>query len=180
MVCQRCINAVQQAAELAKISLREIRLGELTTEETDIAPERLEKFDRILINLGFERFEDKKTRLVETVKMLVIEQIHHKEDELKMSWSNLIADKLNFEYNYISNVFSASEGITIEQFIIRQKIEKIMEMLSYDEYPLSEIAYRLGYSSPSYLINQFKKYTGMTPRQYAKLIKKNRNPLDQL
>lgn len=180
MVCQRCINAVQQSAVLAGINIREIRLGELITEEAELSAAQLEKFDSILINLGFERFEDKKTRLVETVKMLVIEQVHHKKDELRLNWSKLISDKLNFEYNYISNVFSATEGITIEQFIIRQKIEKIREMLSYDEYSLSEIAYRLGYSSPSYLTNQFKKYTGMTPRQYTKLIKKNRNSLDQL
>ncbi len=180
MVCPRCIQAVQQAAEFCEIKIRVINLGELETEQPDIRPEQLEKFDSVLANLGFERFEDKKTRLVESVKALIIMHIHHSEEELNISWSTMIADNLHYEYNYISNLFSSTEGITIEQFVIRQKIEKVKELLFYDELTLSEIAYRMGYSSAAYLANLFKNSTGMTPGQFRKLLDKNRNPIDKL
>ena len=180
MVCLRCIKAVQQAAELSGIKIRNIHLGVLEAEQEELQDKQLEQFDNILINLGFERFDDKKTRLAEKVKMLVIEQIHHSDEQLNINWSQLITNQLNYEYNYISKLFSTLEGVTIEQFIIRQKIEKIKELLSYDEQSLAEIADRLGYSSTAYLTNQFKKYTGMTPRYYSKLIEKNRSPLDKL
>ncbi len=180
MVCERCIKAVQRAAEQADISVKEIKLGEIDTGHSAISPAQLEEFDKILINLGFERFDDKQTRIIEKVKNTVIEQIHHSNEELHVNWSKLIADQLHYEYNYISTLFSSIEGITIEQFIILQKIEKIRELLFYDELTLSEIAFRLGYSSTAYLTNQFKRITGMTPGQYRKLLKKSRNPIDKL
>ncbi len=180
MVCPRCIQAVQQAAEFCEIKIRSIDLGELETEEPVVNTEQLYKFDNVLKNLGFERFDDKKTRLVERVKALIIQHIHHSNEDLNITWSTLIADALHYEYNYISNLFSAYEGITIEQFIIQQKIEKIKELLSYQELSIAEIAFRLGYSSSSYLSNQFRKYTGMTPGQYSKLTKSKRKSIDKL
>ncbi len=180
MVCPRCIQAVQQAAEFCGIEICKIDLGEVETKEKDINTEQLEKFDNVLTNLGFERYDDNKTRLVEGVKAQIIKNIHHSDKALKINWSTMIADTFNYEYNYISNLFSTFEGMTIEQYIIQQKIEKIKELLLYQELSISEIAFRLGYSSPSYLSNQFKKYTGMTPGQFSKLLRNNRNPIDNL
>ncbi len=180
MVCPRCIQAVHQAAEMSDFDIKYIKLGELETKQVVISPEQLDKFDSILIDLGFERYDNKNTQLAEKVKMIVIEQIHHKDEQLNINWSNLIEDNLHYEYNYISNLFSDFEGITIEKFIIKQKIERVKELLSYDEFTLSEIAYRLGYSSASYLANQFKKITGMTPGAFRKLLDKNRSHLDHL
>ncbi len=180
MVCPRCIQAVQQAAEFCEIKIRSIDLGELETEQPVINAEQLKKFDNVLKNLGFERFDDKKTRLVESVKALIIQQIHHSKEDLNITWSTLIADSLHYEYNYVSNLFTAYEGMTIEHYIIQQKIEKIKELLSYQELSIAEIAFRLGYSSPAYLSNQFKKYTGMTPGKYNKLLKSNRKSIDNL
>jgi AraC-like DNA-binding protein len=180
MVCPRCIQAVQQAAEMSDIDIEYIRLGELESKQVVISPEQLDKFDSLLIELGFERYNNKDTQLAEKVKMIVIEQIHHNDEELHINWSKLIEDNLHYKYNYTSNIFSQVEGITIEKFIIRQKIERIKELLSYDELTLTEIAYRLGYSSASYLANQFRKITGMTPGAFRKLLDKNRSHLDHL
>jgi AraC-like DNA-binding protein len=180
MVCRRCILAVQQEAEKLGIACGHIQLGVLETPD-ELPPAVMEKFGAALNGLGFEIIGDKKSRLIEQVKSLVIERIHHGgPDALSANWSAVIADSLPYEYNYISNLFSAVEGITIEQFIIRQKIEKAKELIVYDELSLSEIAYRMGYSSAAYLANQFKKNTGMTPGQFRRLRGKERKGLDQL
>lgn len=180
MVCQRCILAVKNEAEKLEITYRDIQLGQLEITQKDISAEKLEKLKESLHQLGFEVIDDKKTRLIEKVKSIVIENIHHSGEERRDNWSEMIANKLNYEYNYISNLFSSIEGITIEQYIIRQRIEKVKELLLYDELSLSEIAFRLGYSSASYLTNQFKKVTGMPPGQFRKLLAKKRKPLDNL
>ncbi len=181
MVCQRCIMAVKNEAEKLGIQNAEITLGRMKIQGKEPEPPVLESLKTALRNLGFEIIDDKKSRLIERVKTLVIEKIHHNnEGEVRYNWSELIANDLNYEYNYISNLFSSVEGITIEQFIIRQKIEKVKELLFYDELTLSEIAYRMGYSSDAYLSNQFKKITGMTPGQFRKLLDKNRNAIDLL
>ena len=181
MVCQRCITAVRVEAEKLGITPIDIQLGEITIHQPSVKPDTLEALKNSLYKLGFEIIDDKRSRLVERVKTIVIERIHHTADgEVHNNWSDLIANDLHYEYNYISNLYSSIEGITIEQFIIRQKIEKVKELLFYDEHTLSEIAYRMGYSSAAYLTNQFKKITGMTPGQFRKLLIKNRNAIDQL
>lgn len=181
MVCQRCIMAVRAEAEKLGITPIDIQLGEMTIHQPSVKPDTLDTLKNSLHKLGFEIIDDKRSRLVERVKTIVIERIHHTADgEARNNWSDLIASGLHYEYNYISNLFSSVEGITIEQFIIRQKIEKVKELLFYDELTLSEIAYRMGYSSGAYLTNQFKKVTGMTPGLFRKLHNKKRNALDQL
>ncbi|TVQ85657.1 MAG: AraC family transcriptional regulator [Bacteroidetes bacterium] len=180
MVCHRCILAVKAEAERLGIHNAEITLGQMKILESETDAQILEQLKLALCNLGFEIIDDKKSRLIEQVKTIVIEGIHHSNGEIRNNWSELISAELQYEYNYISNLFSSIEGITIEQFVIRQKIEKVKELLFYDELTLSEIAYRMGYSSAAYLTNQFKKITGMTPGQFRKLLDKKRNPIDKL
>ena len=180
MVCQRCILAVKSEAEKLGILNAEISLGQMKFHKAEPDAQVMEKFKLALRNLGFEIIDDKRSRLIEQVKNIVIEKIHHNQDELRNNWSEIIAAELHYEYNYISNLFSSVEGITIEQYIIRQKIEKVKELLFYDELTLTEISYRMGYSSAAYLTNQFKKVSGMTPGQFRKLLFKNRSPIDNL
>jgi len=180
MVCQRCILAVKSEAEKLGIRNADISLGQMKFQEAEPESHVMEKLKSALRNIGFEIIDDKKSRLIERVKTIVIEKIHHNDDELRNNWSEIIAADLQYEYNYISNLFTAVEGITIEQYIIRQKVEKAKELLFYDELTLSEISYRMGYSSAAYLTNQFKKVTGMTPGQFRRLLIKNRSPLDKL
>lgn len=181
MVCQRCILAVKAETERLGINNAEVSLGQIQFSEVEPDPKVIDALKSALHNLGFKIIDDKKRRLIERVKTIAIEKIHHSDGELRNNWSEIISAELkNYEYNYISNLFSAVEGITIEQFIIRQKIEKVKELLFYGELSLSEIAYRMGYSSAAYLTNQFKKVTGMTPSQFRKLLNKNRNTIDNL
>ncbi len=180
MVCQRCIQAVKAEAEKLGIHNADISLGQIQFPEFQTDARIVDTLKSALCNLGFEIIDNKKSRLIEQVKTLVIEKIHHHDGEITNNWSELIAAEVHYEYNYISNLFSSMEGITLEQFIIRQKIEKVKELLFYDELTLSEIAYRMGYSSAAYITNQFKKITGMTPGQFRKLLDKNRKPIDNL
>jgi AraC-like DNA-binding protein len=180
MVCQRCILAVKSEAEKLGIRHADISLGQMKFHEAKPEAQVMERLKSALRNLGFEIIDDKKSRLIDRVKTIVIEKIHRSDGELRNSWSEIIAAELQYEYNYISNLFSAVEGITIEQYIIRQKVEKVKELLFYDELTLSEISYRMGYSSAAYLTNQFKKVTGMTPGQFRQLLNKNRTALDKL
>ncbi len=180
MVCRRCIMAVKMETEKLGIQNAEVNLGQINFRNPEPDDLLLGKLKAGLNSLGFEIINDKKSRLIEQIKTFVIDKIHHSDSELQNNWSEKIAAKFHYEYNYISNLFSAIEGITIEQYIIRQKIEKVKELLFYDELTLSEIAYRLGYSSAAYLTNQFKKISGMTPGQFRKLLNKKRNPIDHL
>ncbi len=167
MVCNRCITAVQY--ELIKMDLHpiEIQLGIVKLQEEKIDEEKLLVLNTHLHALGFELLDKGKTRVIEQIKNLIIELIFHSEFlEPKISWSGLIADKLYHEYGYLSSLFSSVEGITIEQYIIRQKIERVKELVFYDELNLSEIANKLGYSSIAHLSAQFKKVTGQTPSQF--------------
>ena len=180
MVCQRCILAVKAEAEKLGIYNADISLGQMKFHEAEPEAQVMEKLKSALRNLGFEIIDDKKGRLIERVKNIVIEKIHHSKDEIRYNWSEIIATELQYEYNYISNLFSSVEGITIEQYIIRQKVEKVKELLFYGELTLSEISYRLGYSSAAYLTNQFKKVTGMTPGTFRNKQTQNRKPIDNL
>jgi len=180
MVCQRCIMAVKDEAKKLGIRVKNIRLGELQTEDDQIQPEVLQVFDKNLEAIGFERFDDKKSRIIEKVKSIVIENLHHNDGKINHNYSELIDSQIPHEYNYISNIFSSFEGITLEQYIIRQKIEKVKELIFYNELSLKEIAWKLGYNSAAYLSNQFKKVTGMTPGQFRKQLNKKRKPLDQM
>lgn len=173
MVCSRCIMAVRN--ELLKLDLHplDVQMGLVRLQEEKLDEDQYRVLNENLNALGFELLDNGKSKLIEQIKTLIIEQIHHTGfAEQKLNWSKLISDRVFHEYTYLSTLFSTVEGITIEQYIIRQKIERVKELLFYDELSLSEIAYQLGYSSIAHLSAQFKKVTGQTPSQF----KKTRNP----
>jgi YesN/AraC family two-component response regulator len=183
MVCNRCIQVVKQELQALGFHAEHISLGEVELKQEHLSPEELNRIDAALINVGFERIDDRKSRLIESIKKKVIDMIHHADElHLKMNWSTILSEALHFDYNYLSNLFSSVEGITLEQYIIRQKIEKVKELLFYDELTLSEIANRLGYSSVAHLSGQFKKVTGLTPSELKKTHNPGltRKPLDKL
>jgi AraC family transcriptional regulator len=178
MVCHRCILAVEQ--ELKKLGIEaKVGLGEIDTNK-DIAKEKLDQFDRSISALGFELLDNSKKQLIEKIKNVIIQHVHHSEEDRKLKFSEIISKSLQKDYSYLSGLFSEVEGITIEKYIINQKIEKVKELLIYDQLSLSEIAFRLGYSSVAHLSGQFKKVTGMTPSQFKKMGENRRRPIDQV
>lgn len=168
-------------SELRKMGLNPISvtLGEAILDR-DITTTEKQQIKNKLQSLGFDLIEDKKDQLVEQIKNLVVNLIHHEEKSLKINLSDYISEHIYHDYNYISNIFSEEEGTTIEKYFIAQKIEKVKELLEYNELTLSEIAFRLNYSSVAHLSSQFKKVTGMTPSQFKKSETKRRNPLDKV
>ena len=180
MVCDRCKAAVKNELDKNKISYHNIELGEIELVENP-SLQQLDSFREAIELLGFELIEDKSARLVSQIKNAVIVLIHG-EDETgkKMKFSVYLSEKLSKEYNYLSNLFSSIEGTTIEQYVIQQKIERVKELLVYDELTLSEIADQLGYSSVQHLSNQFKKVTGLTPSHFKKIGDLKRKPLDKV
>jgi AraC family transcriptional regulator len=182
MVCNRCILVVGQELEKLGLEAERITLGEVAL-KLQPDPEKLVALDKALIKLGFERIDDKKARLIESIKKLVIQEVHHKSQRTKkINWSTWLADQLHYDYNYLSSLFSAVEGVTLEQYIIHQKIEKVKELLFYDQLTLSQIADQLDYSSVGHLSAQFKKVTGMTPSELKKIrpSETSRKPLDSV
>jgi AraC-like DNA-binding protein len=181
MVCERCIRVVREELEKIGLQVECISLGEVEIKyENDPLP--LDTISQILSHNGFELIEDKKAHLIEAVKNVVIRLVHQDAEAqpLNMNYSDYIADQLNMNYHYLSSLFSSVENITIEHYIILQKIERAKELLKYNEYTLSEITYKLGYSSVQHLSNQFKKVTGMTASQFRNITTNLRKPLDKV
>ncbi|CAD5282640.1 AraC-type DNA-binding protein [Imperialibacter sp. EC-SDR9] len=169
MVCNRCILMIGQELEKQELQVRSIVLGEVELENETLSKEQFDRLDASLSLMGFERIDDRKAKLIESMKSLIIQFIHNKESsERKYNWSTVLSESLHFDYNYLSNLFSSVEGVTLEQYIIKQKIERVKELLFYDELTLSEIADKLGYSSVAHLSAQFKKMTGFTPSALKK------------
>lgn len=179
MVCNRCIMVIQNELDKLGVGVKNIKLGEVTLEK-ELTPEEREHLNKTLLSLGFEIIDDKKSRIIEKIKNLIINLVHHQDSETKINLSELLSNELHHDYNYLSNLFSEVEGTTIEKYFIAQKIEKVKELLVYDELSLSEIAFRLHYSSVAYLSNQFKKVTGLTPSHFKKIRKDKRTPLDEV
>lgn len=179
MVCNRCVMAVQNELDRLGLIPQNITLGEVTLEKEPTVDERA-KLENALDALGFELIDDKKSRVIEKIKNVIIELVHYQNNDAKVNLSDLLSDKLRHDYNYLSNLFSEVEGTTIEKYFIAQKIEKVKELLVYDELSLSEIAYRLNYSSVAYLSNQFKKVTGLSPSHFKKIGRDKRKPLDEV
>ncbi|MGE6219964.1 MULTISPECIES: helix-turn-helix domain-containing protein [Bacteroidota] len=179
MVCNRCIMVVQNELEKLGLDAKNIKLGEviLSKEITSLEKENLSK---TLEPLGFEVIDDKKGRIIEKIKNIIIDLVHHQDSDVKTNLSDVLSDKLHHDYNYLSNLFSEVEGTTIEKYFIAQKVEKVKELLVYDELSLSEIANRLNYSSVAYLSNQFKKVTGLTPSHFKQIKEDKRKPLDKV
>lgn len=183
MVCNRCIAVVRQEFENMGLHPENVVLGEVSITEENLAADDLKKLDGALLAHGFERIDDRKSRLIEAIKTKVIQLIHHEESiNRKLNWSTILSEELHLEYNYLSSLFSSVEGITLEHFIINQKIEKAKELLFYDELSLTQIADRLGYSSVAHLSAQFKKVTGLTPSELKKSrdVDQRRKPLDNV
>lgn len=179
MVCQRCIRAVQNRLDALDISFKNIELGKITLHSPLSAIEK-EKLSSILEKDGFALLADKSSKLIEQVKNLIIEVIHYDKNILQINFSDYISKELKTEYNYLSRLFSSVEGVTIEKYIIHQRIERIKELLIYDELSPTEISYKLNYSSLQHMSNQFKKQTGLSPRAFKNLKKQDRKPLDEV
>ena len=179
MVCNRCIMVVQQVFESLGYPLVRISLGEVET-VSPMAVDDLEKLSKMIVSLGFELIDDTKSRIIEKIKNTIIQSVHHNHDDLKVNYSEYIETHLNRDYAYLSSLFSEVEGTTIEKYIIQQKIERVKELLVYDELTLSEIADQMGYSNVAYLSNQFKKVTGLTPSYFRQVKENKRKPLDEV
>ena len=179
MVCKRCIMVVQQQAEQLGLAVKAVKLGELELEK-ELQPAEKDQLEAALVSLGFEIIDDKKSRLIEKIKNVIVEVVHHQDEVMKINLSELLSTRLQHDYHYLSNLFSEVEGTTIEKYFIAQRVEKVKELLVYDELSLSEIAFRLNYSSVAYLSNQFKKITGLTPSHFKKIRSDKRKPLDEL
>lgn len=179
MVCNRCKMVVK--AELEKLGIQplSVELGEVQLEQELTVAEKL-KVETSLHKVGFSLIDDKKSLLIEQIKTLIVELVHHDNNELKVNLSDYLSRKLMHDYSYLSNLFSDVEGTTIEKYFIAQKIEKVKELLVYDELSLSEIAEQLSYSSVSYLSNQFKKVTGLTPSHFKNIRAIKRKPIDEV
>ena len=179
MVSARCKTAVK--AELVKLGLHfiVIDLGEVERMETTSNEQRVE-LKASLSQLGLELMDDKKSMLIEKIKIVIIEMVHHSEDVIKTNFSNYLVEKLNHDYTYLANLFSEVQGTTIEQFIIAHKIERIKELIIYGELNITEIAWKMNYSSVAHLSNQFKKMTGLSPSHFKKLKDKRRSPIEEV
>ncbi len=180
MVCARCLRTVNRLASEAGLAAKSIQLGEIQLDAAP-APEQLAAFRKSLETEGFELLDDRNSRLVEQVKTLVIGEIHHAAGRraAAMNFSEFLACETLHEYGQLSRLFSAVEGVTIEKFVIAQKIERAKELLLYDELTLAEIADQIGYSSPQHLSNQFRQATGLTPSQFKSGHRRHgRKPLD--
>lgn len=179
MVCDRCKMVVKSELEKLGVDISNIDLGEVELNKP-INDKQKDLISTALAPLGFELIDDKKSRLIEQIKTLIIELVHYNNNGLKINLSDYLSEKLHHEYNYISNLFSEIEGTTIEKYFIAQKIEKVKELLVYDELSLSEIAFRLNYSSTAHLSSQFKKVTGLTPSHFKEIKMNKRKPLDKV
>lgn len=178
MVCNRCIMVLQSKMSELGIHVKNIALGEVAL-ESELSEDQKKKLESALQPLGFEWIDDKKSRIIEKIKSVIIDLVHHRDNNSKSRLSDILSEELHRDYHYLSNLFSEVEGATIEKYFIAQKIEKVKELLVYDELSLNEIAFRLNYSSVAYLSNQFKKVTGLTPSHFKKIGEK-RKPLDRV
>lgn len=179
MVSNRCKMLVKD--ELKKLGLHFIvvDLGEVEIME-EISPQQLQILNNALQESGLEVMDDNKAILIEKIKKVIIEMVHHSQEMLKINFSFFLSEKLNHNYTYLSNLFSEVQGTTIEQFIIQHKIERIKELIIYDELNITQIAWKMNYSSVSHLSNQFKKATGLSPSHFKKLKNKRRKPIEEI
>ena len=179
MVSLRCKMLVEAELEKMHILYKNVDLGEAELEEP-ISDKQQEELKAVLFKSGLELMDDKKAMLVEKIKNVIIEMIHYADELPATNFSDYLSEKLHHNYTYLSNLFSEVKGITIEHYIIVHKIEKVKELIIYDELNLTEIAYKLNYSSVAHLSNQFKKITGLTPSFFKRLKDKRRSPLEDM
>lgn len=179
MVCSRCKMVVKSEFEKLGLHTISVELGEVELQEA-ITENQKEILLQNLQALGFDLIDDKKSKTIEKIKNLIVDLVHHRNNELKANLSDYLAENLNQDYNSLSNLFSEIENTTIEKYFISQKIEKVKELLIYNELSLSEIADILNYSNVAHLSNQFKKITGFTPTHFKQLKDKKRIQIENL
>ena len=179
MVSNRCKMAVKE--ELKKLGLHFIvvDLGEVEIME-NISTEQREQVKIALLNSGLELMDDKRAVLIEKIKNAIIEMVHHSDEIIKINFSDFLSEKLNYDYTYLANLFSEVQGTTIEQFMISHKVERIKELIIYGELNITEIAWKMNYSSVAHLSNQFKKVTGLSPSHFKQLKDKRRSPIEEI
>jgi AraC-like DNA-binding protein len=179
MVSNRCKMAVRDVLKKLGLHYIVVDLGEVEIMEILTAEQREQLKDALHCS-GLELMDDKKAILIEKIKIIIIEKIHHTDEMIKTNFSDFLSEKLNHDYTYLSNLFSEVQGTTIEQFIILHKVERIKELILYDEMNITEIAYQMNYSSVAHLSNQFKKATGLSPSHFKQLKNKKRNPIEEI
>lgn len=179
MVCIRCQMVVKSELEKLGLHYRNVKIGEANIIE-NILPEQLEKLDIAFKKSGLQLMDNKKSILVEKIKNAIIELVHYSEEQIRVNLSDYLSEKLNYDYSYLANLFTEVKGTTIEKFYLTHKIEKVKELIVYDELNLTEIAYKMHYSSVAHLSNQFKKFTGLTPSHFKKLKNKRRDTLEEV
>ena len=179
MVCNRCIMAVSQIFNQAGIEVKNVQLGKVETTKV-VDADKLNRVNERLKSVGFEIINDSKRKIIEKIKTITIDYVYHQKGEIKVNFSEYLTDRLNLDYPYLSTLFSSVEGTTIEKNLINLKIERVKELLVYDEKTLSEIAWEMGYNSVAYLSGQFKKVTGFTPSHFKKLREQKRKSIDNV
>ena len=179
MVCIRCKMVVKDELKRLGLQYTTVELGEVEVLD-NISTEQHDKFKAALLKSGLELMDDKKSVLIQQIKNVIVELVHYSEEPLTINFSDFLSQKLNHDYTYLANLFSEVQGTTIEKFIISHKIERVKELLVYNELTLTEIAYQMHYSSVAHLSTQFKKVTGLTPSHFEQLKQKRRNMLEDV
>ncbi|WP_301402745.1 helix-turn-helix domain-containing protein [Polaribacter huanghezhanensis] len=179
MVSNRCKMVVKEILKERGLHFTPVELGEVEIMENISEDERI-LLKEELLKSGLELMDDKRAMLIEKIKNVIIEMIHHSEEVIKVNFSDFLSKKLDYNYTYLSNLFSEVQGITIEQYIIVHKIERIKELMIYDELSITEITWKMNYSSVAHLSNQFKKVTGLSPSHFKQLKGKRRRPIEEI
>ncbi len=179
MVSNRCKMVVKEELKALGLHFIVVDLGEVEIMET-ISAEQRQQIKTALFNSGLELMDDKRAMLIEKIKNVIIEMVHHTQEKLQINFSNYLSEKLQHDYTYLANLFSEVQGTTIEQFIISHKIERIKELIIYGELNITEIAWKMNYSSVAHLSNQFKKMTGLSPSHFKQLKDKKRSPIEEI
>ena len=179
MVSNRCKMAVKTELKILGLHFIVVDLGEVEIME-NLTAEKRELLKLALLQSGLELMDDKRAILIEKIKTIIIEMVHHSDGEMRMKFSNYLSEKLNHDYTYLSNLFSEVQGTTIEQFLIAHKVERVKELIIYDELNITEIAWKMNYSSVAHLSNQFKKVTGLSPSHFKQLKDKRRSPIEDI
>jgi AraC-like DNA-binding protein len=179
MVSNRCKMAVKEELKNLGLHFIVVDLGEVEIME-NISMDLRMRLKSNLLNSGLELMDDKRAMLIEKIKNVIIEMVHHSEEIIKVNFSDYLSEKLNHDYTYLSNLFSEVQGSTIERFIISHKTERIKELIIYGEHNITEIAWKMGYSSVAHLSSQFKKVTGFSPSHFKQLKDKRRSPIEDI
>ena len=179
MVSNRCKITVKEVLKNLGLHFIIVDLGEIDIME-DISAEQREQLNIALLKSGLELMDDKKAILIERIKNVVVEMVHHSDENIKVNFSDYLSEKLGHDYTYLANLFSEVQGTTINQFLMLHKVERIKELIIYDELSISEIAWKMNYSSVAHLSNQFKKVTGLAPSHFKQLKNKRRKPIEEI